>query len=481
MFDRLCLIIGDQRRDETVTGQGEDVLNPATEEVLGRVPHARGEDLDDVIQAAVSGFAAWRLSAPEQRRRVLHAAADLVRDRIDELARVMTLEQGKTVTEARGEWERVADTLVWNGDAAMEPPATRYPPRSSELEQFTWHEPVGVCLALTAWNFPAILPVRKLAPALAAGCSVILKAAEETPASAMALVDILLESGLPPGAVNLVFGDPAKVASKLIASSVVRKVTFTGSVRVGKLLAAQAAEDLKRCTLELGGHGPALVFDDADVESAARTLAAFKFRNAGQVCIAPSRFYIHEAVYDAFKAHFVEHARQVVVGSGIDPETTMGPMANRRRVNAMARLKSNALQGGASLVFEGKTVPETGYFVAPMVLENLHPDAAVLKEEPFGPIAPLVRFREEQDAVIVANSLPYGLAAYLFTGSADRARRVAAAVESGSVAINTVSPAQPETPFGGVKDSGYGYEGGREGIESFMVKKLVSAPTGFLD
>ncbi len=234
MFDRLCLIIGDQRRDETVTGQGEDVLNPATEEVLGRVPHARGEDLDDVIQAAVSGFAAWRLSAPEQRRRVLHAAADLVRDRIDELARVMTLEQGKTVTEARGEWERVADTLVWNGDAAMEPPATRYPPRSSELEQFTWHEPVGVCLALTAWNFPAILPVRKLAPALAAGCSVILKAAEETPASAMALVDILLESGLPPGAVNLVFGDPAKVASKLIASSVVRKVTFTGSVPVGK-------------------------------------------------------------------------------------------------------------------------------------------------------------------------------------------------------------------------------------------------------
>jgi succinate-semialdehyde dehydrogenase / glutarate-semialdehyde dehydrogenase len=233
--------------------------------------------------------------------------------------------------------------------------------------------------------------------------------------------------------------------------------------------------------LELGGHGPALVFDDADVESAARTMAVFKFRNAGQVCIAPSRFYVHEAVYDAFKTCFVEHARQVVVGSGMNPETTMGPMANRRRVNAMARLKSNALHGGASLVFEGKTVPETGYFVAPMVLENLHPDAAVLKEEPFGPIAPLVRFREEQDAVTVANSLPYGLAAYLFTGSADRARRVAAAVESGSVAINTVSPAQPETPFGGVKDSGYGYEGGREGIESFMVKKLVSAPTGFLD
>jgi succinate-semialdehyde dehydrogenase/glutarate-semialdehyde dehydrogenase len=479
MFDKLCLIIGDERRDETVTGQGEDVLNPATEEVLGRLPHARSEDLDDAVESAVDGFEVWRRSSLEERRQVLLAAAERVSARIDELSRLTTLEQGKTLAESRSEWDRVAATFAWNGDAALEIRVTNYPSRSAELSQCSWMEPVGVCLAVTAWNFPAILPVRKLAPALAAGCSIVLKASEETPASAQAVVEILLESGLPPGVVNLVFGDPEHVSSRLIPRPEVRMLSFTGSVPVGQLLAGKSAEDLKRCTFELGGHSPVIVFEDADVDAAAVTLAAFKFRNAGQVGIAPSRFYLHEAVYETFKARFVEQVRRIVVGNGLEVGVTMGPLANRRRVNAMARLRANALKGGATIVFEDEAVPETGFFSMPMVLENLDPEAAVLNEEPFGPIVPLMPFQNEEQAVRAANGLHYGLGASVFTASPDRARRVAANLECGAVSINAVSPSQPDAPFGGVKQSGYGYEGGHEGIRSFMIKKLVSVPTGF--
>jgi succinate-semialdehyde dehydrogenase/glutarate-semialdehyde dehydrogenase len=481
MFERIALIIGAERRDETVTGKGQDILNPADESRLGRVPHARAVDLDDAVTAAVEGFAAWRASPPEERRRVLCAAAALLRQRRDELSRVMTLEQGKPLAEAAGEWDRVVETLEWNGQAALELGNTLYPPRSAALAQATRPEPLGVCLALTAWNFPAILPVRKLAPAIAAGCSVILKAAEETPASAQALVEALLEAGLPAGVVNLVFGDPAEVSANLIARPEVRKVSFTGSIPVGKLLARQAAEGLKRLTLELGGHAPVIVFDDAEVETAAQMLAGFKFRNAGQVCIAPSRFFIHDEVYERFRERFLAQARAVVLGDGSEPTTTMGPMANARRVAAMKRFRDDALQRGATLAYEGGPLPNRGYFVPPTVIEQPSSESLLMSEEIFGPIAPLVRFRDEGEVLAAANALPYGLAAYLFTGSAERAMRLASAIEAGGVAVNTVSPAQPETPFGGVKESGYGYEGGFEGIEAFLVKKLVSAPTGFID
>ena len=481
MFDRISLIIGAEYRDAGVTGQSENLINPATEQVLGQVPHARESDLDDVVNAAQAGLDSWRQSSLKQRHDVMFTAADIIEENISEYARIMTLEQGKPLIEAEGEWSRVVETLRWNGEAAMKLKSATYPPRSEDLVQYSQPEPVGICLALTAWNFPAILPVRKIAPALAAGCSVILKAAEETPASAQLLVEALIEAGLPHGVVNLVFGDPAFISSMLIQKPQIRKITFTGSVPIGKLLAQQASEGLKRCTFELGGHAPAIVFNDADVETAAKTLAGFKFRNAGQVCIAPSRFFIHENVYDQFRQIFIEQAKKITIGDGIKSGVTMGPMANPRRIKAMHYLLDDALAKGANVAYIAPELPENGYYVSPTVLEDVNMECRIMLEEPFGPIAPLVKFNDTTDVIEQANALPYGLACYVFTGSGQLAKQLVAQLEAGSVAINTVSPAQPETPFGGVKESGYGYEGGLEGIDAFLVKKLVSAPMNFLD
>ena len=481
MFDRISLIIGAEHRDASVTGQSENLINPATEQVLGQVPHARESDLEDVVNAAQSGLDLWRNSSLKQRHDVMLAAADIIEENLGEYAKIMTQEQGKPVIEAEGEWLRVVETLRWNGDAATKLKSTTYPPRSEDLVQYSQPEPVGICLALTAWNFPAILPVRKIAPALAAGCSVILKAAEETPASAQLLVEALIKAGLPDGVVNLVFGDPAFISSTLIENPKIRKITFTGSVPIGKRLAQQASEGLKRCTFELGGHAPAIVFEDADVETAAKTLAGFKFRNAGQVCIAPSRFFVHDNVYDEFQKKFIEQAKKIVIGDGMNSGVTMGPMANPRRIKAMHYLLDDAIGKGANVAYIAPELPEQGYYVSPTVLEDVSADSRIMLEEPFGPIAPLVKFSDQNEVIEKANALQYGLACYLFTGSGERAKQLAAELEAGSVAINTVSPAQPETPFGGVKESGYGYEGGLEGIDAFLVKKLISAPMNFLD
>lgn len=474
MFDRLGLFIDGQWRRTGSAGAGEDVVNPADESVLGRLPHAGDGDLDDAVAAARKGLEAWRKSSAEDRAGIMHRAADLLQQRAQDLSRFMTLEQGKPLAESAGEWARVLETLQWNADAALRIASKSYPARAGGLKQETRPEPVGICLALTAWNFPAVLAVRKLAPALAAGCSIILKAAEETPASAMALVEALHDAGLPPGVVNLVFGVPSDISANLIARPEIRKISFTGSVPVGQHLAALAAPGLKRCTLELGGHAPAIIFDDADVETAAATLAGFKFRNAGQVCIAPSRFYIQGSAYDRFRDAFVQHARQIVLGNGLSPDTTMGPMANARRVEAMAELKDDAITRGARVALEGGPVPNKGYFVAPMVLEDVTDEARIMREEPFGPIAPLSRFDERDEVLGRANALEYGLASYVFTGAQDTAEHMIARLDCGGVAINTVSPAQPETPFGGIKHSGYGYEGGEEAIDAYLAKKLVS-------
>jgi len=475
MYPDLALYI-DGTWTSGTSGHTEDVLDPATEVVIGALPHAGLDDLNAAVASATRGFALWRKTPMAERAAVLTRAADLIADRASNLAAIMTLEQGKTLAESAGEWARVVDTLRWHAGAVDALAETIHPARSPHLVQKSVPVPVGVALALTAWNFPAILPVRKLAPALMAGCSIILKASEETPASAIELVRALADAGLPAGVVNLVFGVPAEISSTLLARPEVRKLSFTGSVPVGKLLARQAADTLTPCTLELGGHAPAIITADADIETAAKTLAGFKTRNAGQVCIAPSRFFIERPAYKAFIETFQAAFESQVIGAGSDAATTMGPMANARRIEAMEGFVADAVGRGATVATGGNRFGNQGFFFAPTILENVPADAQIMTDEPFGPVAPLQPF-DDLDAVIeTANSLPYGLAAYAFTGSGTTRDMLIDRLESGGVAVNTVSPAQPETPFGGVKESGLGYEGGLEGILAYTHKKLVSPP-----
>jgi len=467
------LLIGGQRRDGA-TGRSGEVINPADGEVIGHFACAEQRDLDDAVAAAADGFANWRATPATRRGEVLAAAAGVLQSRTEDIARVITLEQGKPLNEARLELARAVDTLRWYGEQAGQLGHRDYPERPGQVRQHTAPEPVGVVAAFTAWNFPAILPARKLAPALAAGCSVILKAAEETPATAARMAEAFADAGLPDGVLNLVYGDPAMISEGLLARPAVRKLSFTGSIPVGMLLARQAAANLTRCTLELGGHAPVIVFADADVASAARDTAAFKFRNAGQVCVAPSRFFIERPVYDEFVEAFVEIARGLKVGDGLDEATQMGPMANARRIEAMERLTADAGAGGAETLHGGGPIGERGYFWQPTVLANVPDSALVMTEEPFGPVAPMCPFEDANEVIQRANSLPYGLASYLFTGSEDTAQRVVNSLESGTVGVNTLLPAQPDTPLGGVKHSGYGYEGGREGMDGFLHLKLVT-------
>ncbi len=473
MYPKLELFIdgqwksGDNRRTEAV-------INPADESVIGDLPHATTEDLNDAVKSAVRGFKVWRNTPLQQRADVLNKAADIVTKRKDKNTEIMTMEQGKTLAESKGEWDRVVDTLRWHAHATLELTDVSYPPRAGGLTQLSHLEPVGVALALTAWNFPAILPVRKIAPALAAGCSVILKAAEETPASAIELIHALQDAGLPDGVVNLVFGVPPEVSSYLLRRKEIRKLSFTGSVPVGKLLAAQAAEGLKRCTLELGGHAPAIVFDDAELDKAIDLIAGFKYRNAGQVCIAPSRVYVHKRVIDDFTEGFVKFANNLVVGDGRDETTQMGPMMNARRIDTMQSLTDNALAHGATLLAGGKGEQRKGFYWQPTVLTDVPDSTNIMQHEPFGPIAPIVPFSDYDELITRVNGLEYGLASYIFTQSKQHQERLVDDIECGGIAINTVTPAQPDTPFGGVKESGYGYEGGMVGISAYLNQKLVS-------
>jgi succinate-semialdehyde dehydrogenase/glutarate-semialdehyde dehydrogenase len=459
-------------------GAGEPVIDPATEREIGRVAHASVAELDAAADAAARAFRVWRESRPDTRAALLAKVAETVAARREDLARIMTAEQGKPIAEALGEWDRVVDTFAWTADAARRLAPVAYPDRGTGVVQEGMPTPLGPVLALTAWNFPAILPARKLAPAIAAGCSVVLKASEETPASAAALIAAIAEAGesvgAPRGLVNLVFGVPAEVSEHLIARDDIRKISFTGSVPVGKRLAALAAPRLQRLTLELGGHAPAIVREDADLETALDLLAGFKFRNAGQVCIAPSRFFVHASLRDRFVDGFAARARAVRIGVGTDPDTTMGPMTNARRVSAMRAFRDDALAKGAREAAGGLPLPNRGHFVSPSVLAEVPDDARVLREEPFCPIVPIQAYDREDEMIEKANALEYGLAAYLFTASETAARRIASALEAGSVAVNAVTPAMPDTPFGGMKASGLGYEGGVEGIDGFLHKKLVS-------
>lgn len=462
---------------EFLAGDGretEEVTNPATLEVLGHLPHARTEDLDRALAAADRAFQSWRKSSPMQRSEILRKAAQLSRDRAQEIGRNMTLDQGKPLAESVGEIMSCADHADWHAEECRRIYGRVIPPRNPDVRQMVLREPIGVCAAFTPWNFPYNQAIRKICAAIGAGCTVILKGPEDAPSAVMAIARIFHDAGLPPGVLNIVWGVPSVISDYLIRSPIVRKVSFTGSVPVGKQLAALAGAHMKRVTMELGGHSPVLVFDDADVDRAAQQLARFKVRNAGQVCVSPTRFYVHEKIYDRFLSTFVDTLKSVKVGDGLAPDTQMGPLAHARRVPTMEKFVDNARSLGGKVVLGGERLDLKGHFFSPTVVTDLPEDSMLMTEEPFGPIAPIVRFTDTDDVIRRANSLPFGLSSYVFTNSLQTATKVSNGIEAGMININHFGSALPETPFGGIKDSGIGSEGGMETFDGYLVTKFVT-------
>jgi succinate-semialdehyde dehydrogenase/glutarate-semialdehyde dehydrogenase len=450
------------------------VLNPATGEVMGDLACAETADLEEVAEAANRGFEVWRKISAFDRYKMMRKAAQLLRDRVETVAQLMTLEQGKPLAEARMEVMAGADTIDWFAEEGRRAYGRVIPARQMDVYQLVIKEPVGPVAAFTPWNFPINQIVRKLAAALAAGCSIIVKAPEETPASPAELIRAFIDAGVPAGVVNLVYGDPAHISTYLIAHPAIRKISFTGSTPVGKQLAAMAGQHMKRMTMELGGHAPVIVFNDADIALAAKTMAASKFRNAGQVCVSPTRFLVQEGAFNEFVDQFVMHAEKLKVGNGMEAGINMGPLANPRRMSAIQNLVADAAQKNGKLKTGGKALGTAGNFWAPTVLTELPLSARAMTEEPFGPMALINPFKTFDDAVQEANRLPFGLAAYAWTRSARTAQQIAASVETGMITINHLGLGMPETPFGGVKDSGYGSEGGTEALEAYLNPKFVS-------
>ncbi|WP_376092228.1 NAD-dependent succinate-semialdehyde dehydrogenase [Roseomonas sp. CCTCC AB2023176] len=472
-YKNVQLHIDGQWRDAR-SGKTIEVLNPANEEVVGTVAHAEKADLDEALAAADRGFATWRKVSAYDRAKTMRKAGDLLRSRADEIATLMTLEQGKPLPEAKMEVLAGADVIDWFAEEARRAYGRVIPARAEGVYNLVIKEPVGPVAAFTPWNFPINQVVRKLSAALSTGCSIIVKAPEETPASPAELIRCFVDAGVPAGVIGLVYGVPSEISSYLIPHPVIRKITFTGSTPVGKMLAAMAGQHMKRATMELGGHAPAIVFDDADVGRAAKMLAAAKFRNAGQVCVSPTRFLVQDGAYDQFLETFTAAAAKLKVGDGMAEGTQMGPLANDRRVPSIEALVQDAVGRGAKLGTGGERIGNKGYFYKPTVLSDVPLDARAMNEEPFGPLALINRFTAVDDVIAEANRLPFGLAAYAFTSSAKTAQQVGASVETGMMTINHLGLALPEVPFGGVKDSGYGSEGGSEAIEAYLVTKFVT-------
>ncbi len=454
--------------------KGEEVINPATEKPLASLPHASQADLDQALEAAKKGFAVWRATSTFDRAKIMRKAAELMRERFDAIAKFMVAEQGKVYVEARAEVLTSAEIIEWYAEEGRRSYGRIVPGRGKGIRQLVVHEPVGIVAAFTPWNFPVLTPARKIGGALAAGCSLILKASEETPGSCVELVRCFADAGLPAGVLNLVFGVPAEVSEHLLAKDAVRKISFTGSIPVGKHLAALAAKGMKRTTMELGGHSPVVVFGDADPEKAADTIAAFKYRNAGQVCISPTRFYVQEDVYGRFLKRFTEYANGLKLGDGMEKGITLGPLANARRIDAMDGFVADAKARGGKIVTGGKRRGNQGFFYEPTVITDVPDDSKIMTQEPFGPLAPIVTFKTFDEVVARANSLPFGLAAYAFTTSSTTAAAIGDAIESGMVGVNSIAVSTPETPFGGVKESGHGSEGGIEGLGAYFNTKFIS-------
>ena len=472
-YEDLCLYID----GEFLEGGGrreQDVHDPATGETIGKLPHATREDLDRALLAAQRAFVKWRRVSPLEKSAVLRRVGELTRERSKEIGRNITLDQGKPLAEAIGEVVRCADHCDWHAEECRRIYGRVIPSRNPNVRQMVLREPVGVCAAFTPWNFPYNQAIRKICAAVGAGCTIVLKGPEDTPSAVVAIARMFHDAGLPPGVLNVVWGVPAEVSDYLIRSPIVRKVSFTGSVPVGKQLAALAGAHMKRVTMELGGHSPVIVCEDADVDRAADALALLKFANAGQVCVSPNRFYVQDRQFDRFMARFLDKAGRIKVGPGLEEGTQMGPLAHDRRVPAMVEFVADAAARGGKIALGGERIGTRGYFFAPTVITHAPDDSKVMTQEPFGPIAPCTTFSDLDEAIARANSLTYGLSAYAFTTSSRNALKLQNGLEAGNVNINHFGQALPEAPFGGVKDSGIGSEGGTETFDGYLVTKFVT-------
>jgi len=454
------------------------VINPATAQQIGLIANATADDLEASVQSARSAFERWRLRSPIDRSAILRRFAELLRENEAAIATAITLDEGKPLAEALAEVRSSADHVDWHAEEGRRIYGRIIPARSPFVHQQVLREPVGVCLAITPWNFPLSQAVRKVAAALASGCTMILKGPADAPSACVAIARYLQEAGLPDGCLNLVWGNPETISQTLVAHPDVRKITFTGSVEVGKNLAQLAGRHMKRATMELGGHAPVLVFDDADAEAAATALAANKLRNAGQVCISPTRFFVQSGAHERFVGALVDAFATVKVGEGLEANVQMGPLCHARRIAEMERLVEDARVGGAAILAGGTRQGNAGYFFAPTIVDTANDHIALMRDEPFGPIAVVSRFTDMSDAIDRANALPFGLASYVFTNSLERADRAAASLQAGMVSINHFGLALPETPFGGVRDSGYGTEGGSETFDGYLNTKFVSRFAG---
>ncbi|MBU0864462.1 MAG: NAD-dependent succinate-semialdehyde dehydrogenase [Alphaproteobacteria bacterium] len=456
------------------SGEGREarpVYNPATAGTIAELPVATAADLDEALAAAARGWPVWRAKTPDERAALMRKAAGLIRERADHIATLLTLEQGKPIAEARGEVLSASSLLEYFAEEGKRI-AGRIAPRPAGQRAMVLRQPVGPVAAFSPWNFPVNLMVKKIAPALAAGCVVIAKAPEETPGCTSAIMRCLADAGIPGDVVQLVYGNPDMISRHLLGSEVIRKVSFTGSTAVGKHLMKLAADRVQRITMELGGHAPVLIFDDCDLESTLDRVVMQKFRNAGQVCVSPTRFYVQEGIYDAFVAGFADRTKKVKIGSGLDADTQMGPLANARRIPALEALVADAKAKGARVI-AGGAAPGDGYFFQPTALADVPLDADAMNNEPFGPMALIRPFRTEDEALEQANRLPYGLAAFAFTENGRRINRIADGIESGMVGINSFVISANDMPFGGIKESGFGSESGPEGLDGYLVTKAV--------
>ncbi|MYM31782.1 aldehyde dehydrogenase family protein [Duganella sp. CY15W] len=467
------LLIGNEWSDAT-GGKTIPVLNPATGKAIGTVAHASTADLDRALAAAQRGFEAWRKVPAFDRTAILRRAASLLRERAGDIAVLLTQEQGKPLAQAKAEALAGADIIDWFAAEGMRVYGRIVPSRNPAAQQLVLKEPVGPVAAFTPWNFPINQVVRKLAAALTTGCSFLCKAPEETPASPAALFQCFVDAGVPAGVVGLVFGDPAEISNYLIPHPVIRKVTFTGSTPVGKQLAALAGLHMKRVTMELGGHAPVIVAEDADVALAVEATGGAKFRNAGQVCISPTRFLVHNSIKEEFTRAMVAHAERLQLGNGLVEGTTLGPLANPRRVAAMSQFVEDARAKGAKVATGGERIGTDGNFFAPTILADVPLNASVFNDEPFGPVAAIRGFDVLDEAIAEANRLPFGLAGYAFTRSIKNAHQLMHNVEVGMLWLNQPATPSAEMPFGGIKDSGYGSEGGPEALEAYLNTKSVS-------